>query len=319
MNELNQNYYATIPVSVLCDPNLTDREMRVLMVIVNLTHRYGYCCAENEYLSQVSCKEKRTVPRILSSLEEKGYIRREVIRDDKSRTVVERRIYVTFMPSLEPENQGEEQEKGTAPHGENDMTPHGEIATTPHGEIAMVNKENNIYIHTSEQNQASQPACSSGRCPVSEQSSDAYASQIKSEAPEPGPQTQPEKKPKRERPHYERESDEYRLAAYLYNWKLQFNPNMKQPDLQQWAHQFHNLLHSKRRAKPVTVEEIKWRIEFSQKNGFWRKNIQSAAKLCEQYDRLYDEMSNLEQQGNLRIDDRKNVVMLRDKHKGDWK
>lgn len=337
MNELNQNYYTTVPVSVLYDSRLTDGELRMLMLIVNLVHRYGYCCAENSYLAKISGKEPRTITRVLTALEEKGYIRREMLREERTGKVTERRIYVEFMQPLESEpdshpepgshpepdsgqaQKPEETDKNVGtPLTKMSVPPDRNVGTPPDKNVGVY-KENNIYIHTSEQNQASQPACSSGRCPVSEQSPDAHAPQIKTKTPEPETQTQPEKKPKRERPHYERESDEYRLAAYLYNWKLQFNPNMKQPDLQQWAHQFHHLLHSKRRAKPVTVEEIKWRIEFSQKNGFWRKNIQSAAKLCEQYDRLYDEMSSLEQQGYLRIDDRKNVVMLRDKHKGDWK
>lgn len=301
MKEINQNYYATIPVTVLCDSRLTDGELRMLMLIVNLVHRYGYCCAENSYLAKISGKEPRTITRVLTSLEEKEYIRREVLRDSKTGKVTERRLYVEFMRPMEPEpdshpelysNPDLEPEKTDRNVG----TPTDKFVSTPPDKNVGLYKENNIYIH------------------MSEQSPDEHAGQMTTQKAE----SQPDKKPKKEKPHYEPGSGEYRLAVYLYNLKLQLNPKFKKPDLQQWAHQFHNLMHSKKRAEPITVEDIKYQIEFSQKSKFWRKNIQSAAKLCEQYDRLYDEMSSLEQQGYLKVDEQNNVVMLRDKNRGSW-
>lgn len=301
MREINQNYYATIPVTVLCDSRLTDGELRMLMLIANLVHRYGYCCAENSYLAKISGKEPRTITRVLTSLEEKEYIRREVLRDAKTGKVTERRLYVEFMRPMEPEPDSHP-ELYSSPDLEpektdrNVGTPPDKFVSTPPDKNVGLYKENNIYIH------------------MSEQSPDEHAKQKTSQKAE----SQPDKKPKKEKPHYEPGSDEYRLAAYLYRWKLKFNPGMKTPDLQQWAHHFHHLLNSTRRKEQVTVEDIKYRIEFSQKHHFWRKNIQSAAKLCEQYDRLYDEMSSLEQQGYLKVDEQNNVVMLRDKNRGSW-
>ncbi|MGI5958991.1 MAG: helix-turn-helix domain-containing protein [Massiliimalia sp.] len=289
MEEPKQSYYATIPVYILCDSNLTDQEIRMLMVISNLTHRHGYCFAENEYLSKVLHKEKRSVSRILASLEGKGYIKRKIFRDEKNNEVKERRIYVEFMPERIhfPSSK-------VSPNDKNVITPCDENVVTPCDKNVKYNNKNNNNIY------------------MSEQSSDERAIET------PDQQTKPDKKPKKEKPHYEPGSDEYRLADYLYRWKIKFNPGMKPPDLQQWAHCFYRLMHSTKRKVPVTVDDVKYRIEFSQKDPFWRKNIQSAAKLCEQYDRLYDEMSGREQQGSLKIDEKKNVVMIRDNARRCW-
>lgn len=87
---------------------------------------------------------------------------------------------------------------------------------------------------------------------------------------------------------YMSDSNEYRLAAYLYKYILKNNPNAREPNLQMWAKHFDYILRIDKRP----IEEVKEIIKFSQQHEFWHKNILSSDKLRKQYDRLILEMKN---------------------------
>lgn len=81
---------------------------------------------------------------------------------------------------------------------------------------------------------------------------------------------------------YMSDSNEYRLAEYLYKHIKANNPNAKEPNFQNWAKTFDYILRIDKR----DLEEVKELIVFCQKHSFWYKNILSADKFRKQYERL---------------------------------
>lgn len=81
---------------------------------------------------------------------------------------------------------------------------------------------------------------------------------------------------------YCQNSNEFRLASYLFKWIKQNNPKAKEPNLQKWSKTFDLMMRIDKRS----LEEIKQVIQWCQKDTFWYKNILSADKLRKQYDRL---------------------------------
>jgi predicted phage replisome organizer len=82
------------------------------------------------------------------------------------------------------------------------------------------------------------------------------------------------------------DSNEYRLAAYLFKHIRKNNESSKEPNWSTWAKQFDYILRVDKR----DLEEVKQIIRFCQTDEFWHKNILSPDKLRKQYDRLYLEM-----------------------------
>jgi hypothetical protein len=81
---------------------------------------------------------------------------------------------------------------------------------------------------------------------------------------------------------YTSDSNEYRLAEYLYKHIIKNNPKAKEPNLQKWAKVFDLILRKDKRE----LEEVKKLITLSQQHIFWHKNILSPDCLRKQYDRL---------------------------------
>jgi hypothetical protein len=81
---------------------------------------------------------------------------------------------------------------------------------------------------------------------------------------------------------YKSDSDELRLAEYLFKYIQRNNPEAKEPNFQKWAHDFNKAIRIDKRS----VEKLKDLIKFSQNDSFWHRNILSASKLREKYDKL---------------------------------
>lgn len=89
-------------------------------------------------------------------------------------------------------------------------------------------------------------------------------------------------------------SNEFRLASYLFNFIKRNNPNAKEPNLQKWSKQFDYIL----RIDERDIEEVKSVIKWCQNDTFWLKNILSPEKLRKQYDRLVLEMKTPKAESN---------------------
>lgn len=101
MNEENQiSYYSVIPATVRYDTNLKASEKLLYGEITSLTNKKGYCYAKNKYFANLYECTAHTVSRWISHLEKLGYIKIELIRDQRSE-IKERRIYIRDNPYVQ--------------------------------------------------------------------------------------------------------------------------------------------------------------------------------------------------------------------------
>lgn len=91
-NNFTPNYYSIIPADLRYDRRLKASEKIFFSEISALTNVYGYCYAGNKYFATLYGCDVRTISRWVSNLEKLGYIKVELIRDERQ-TILERRIY----------------------------------------------------------------------------------------------------------------------------------------------------------------------------------------------------------------------------------
>lgn len=87
---------------------------------------------------------------------------------------------------------------------------------------------------------------------------------------------------------FSQNSNEYRLALYLFNHIAKRNPKHRQPDIQKWAKQIDYMIRLDLRDPTEVKEVIKW-CQADTGNGKWsgwQNNILSTATLRDKYDTL---------------------------------
>jgi DNA-binding transcriptional regulator YhcF (GntR family) len=89
-----------------------------------------------------------------------------------------------------------------------------------------------------------------------------------------------EKNKKSSRPKFE--TCDMEMAELLFQKILINNPNSKKPNLESWA----NDIRLMREIDNRTLEQIKYLINWSQSDSFWKSNILSASKLRSKFDQL---------------------------------
>ena len=87
-------YDAVIPARVLYDPKLPDKAKLLYGVVRNLAHKDGYCWAWDKTLAAYFGVSESCVSENLRRLEARRHILREVIRDEETKQVLERRIWI---------------------------------------------------------------------------------------------------------------------------------------------------------------------------------------------------------------------------------
>lgn len=90
--DVQPNFYSIIPADLRYDNRLKATEKLFFSEISALTNALGYCYAGNKYFSKLYDCDVRTITRWIKSLEKFGYIKVELIRDEKQ-VIKERRIY----------------------------------------------------------------------------------------------------------------------------------------------------------------------------------------------------------------------------------
>lgn len=85
------NYYGIIPANVRYDENLTLLEKFLYCEFTALSNLNGYCYSKNEYFGKLYNKDKATISRAISHLEELKYIYIEY--EKQGARVTKRRIY----------------------------------------------------------------------------------------------------------------------------------------------------------------------------------------------------------------------------------
>ena len=127
MAERKPAFWAVLPARVRYDPELRPNAKLLYAEITAMADATGYCWASNAYLAELFAISPRTVRELVQSLERKGYLSVEVIRDPCNNAVVERRIWVD-RPAIVEEPQ-------VTPSGEIRHTPLAKIRRTPPAKI----------------------------------------------------------------------------------------------------------------------------------------------------------------------------------------
>lgn len=91
------NYYAIIPATVRYDTNLKSIEKLLYGEITALANKNGYCFAQNKYFADLYNVTLISVSRWISHLQELGYIKTDVIRNE-NKEIISRNIYIVDIP-----------------------------------------------------------------------------------------------------------------------------------------------------------------------------------------------------------------------------
>lgn len=95
--ERKPSYYAVIPSTVRYDKDLSASEKLLYGEITALANKQGYCFATNSYFAELYKTTERTITRWISKLENKNYIKREMLYGNNK----ERRLYIVNNLSID--------------------------------------------------------------------------------------------------------------------------------------------------------------------------------------------------------------------------
>ena len=128
--ERTPSFWSIIPDTVMSDRNLKPNAKLLYARITSLQSANGYCYATNKYLAEQLCVEPDTITRLLNNLSKAGYISVDVVRDEQTKEILQRRIFTTIrLPSF------------AQPPGQKSDTPPGQKSDTPPGQKSGENKK----------------------------------------------------------------------------------------------------------------------------------------------------------------------------------
>lgn len=81
-----------IPVEILLNKNLSDKEKIILSMILYLSEEKGSCFASNKYIANIVNVTPERVSKIISSLKDKGYVEVKLKYKTDSKEIEERQI-----------------------------------------------------------------------------------------------------------------------------------------------------------------------------------------------------------------------------------
>lgn len=99
--KIQRNYYAIIPANVRYDRDLIPSAKLLYGEITALCNEKGFCWAKTQYFQDLYGVSRISIQKWLKSLEENGYISREVIYKENSKEVDKRVIRIVSTPSKE--------------------------------------------------------------------------------------------------------------------------------------------------------------------------------------------------------------------------
>lgn len=137
-------YNATIPAFVRYDKELTMGARMLYGEITALCNKEGYCWATNSYFADLYEVSIDTVSRWVTSLEKKGYIKRDVVYKENSKEVKERRIY---LPEARFNIQKEKKEKKEQPQSPTNQTEKTQFEKLYERYVDLLNPEAKEYIY----------------------------------------------------------------------------------------------------------------------------------------------------------------------------
>lgn len=99
MNEM-PSYYAIIPADVRYDKDLKDKAKLLYGEITALSNKDGYCYASNKYFADLYGVSTRTITDLIKELVLKNYILNQIIYEDGTKKVIQRRLYLLNKTSI---------------------------------------------------------------------------------------------------------------------------------------------------------------------------------------------------------------------------
>ena len=138
---MQRSYYAIIPANVRYDKELPPNAKLLYGEITALCNEKGYCWATNSYFSDLYKVHNKSISRLISQLEKKGYITIEMIMEGKE--VKSRHIYIA------PSNNNEDTYPQKSVEGSNKNVTRGsnEIVTE---NTTSFNTTNNTNAYSNE-------------------------------------------------------------------------------------------------------------------------------------------------------------------------
>ena len=85
-----------IPVEILLNTNLSDKEKIILSIIINLSKDKGYCYASNSYISSIVNISSGRVSKIINLLKKRNLIDIAIDYERNSKRVIGRKIIPKF-------------------------------------------------------------------------------------------------------------------------------------------------------------------------------------------------------------------------------
>ena len=122
----NGSYYAVIPADVRYDQELNANAKLLYGELTSLCNQKGYCWAKNDYFAQLYGLSGRTISRLVSQLESRGYIRTETV---PAKDGTERRIYAGLFLVRQEDEEGRQDR----PEGDGQNCPGGDRQNCPGG------------------------------------------------------------------------------------------------------------------------------------------------------------------------------------------
>lgn len=102
MEDSRPGYYAVIPADVRYDDRIPANAKLLYGEISALIGASGFCYASNSYFMRIYGFSDPTITRLITKLEDAGYIKR-VLEKDKSGQVVRRKLYLNVsIPDIQP-------------------------------------------------------------------------------------------------------------------------------------------------------------------------------------------------------------------------
>lgn len=81
-----------IPIEILENEKMSDKEKLLYSIILSLSIDTGYCYANNRYLGKMLNITKGRISKLISSLKDKGFIEENLIYEDDSKKIDRREL-----------------------------------------------------------------------------------------------------------------------------------------------------------------------------------------------------------------------------------
>lgn len=94
MSQDSRSYYAIIPANVRYDKELKPNAKLLYCEITTLIDKEGYCFENNDYFAKLYQVSKETISRLIGQLEQRGYIKTEIIYKEGTKEIKGRSIQI---------------------------------------------------------------------------------------------------------------------------------------------------------------------------------------------------------------------------------